>query len=201
MGAFLDRPYDLLALLRGTTGGRKRRHVAHALGQISGGVHQRLGANGDLVAEDGGDLVRGPCNRHSAATRPGKWFRTTPYRSPPPHTATRPRQLESVHPVLLRPSKLPPSLSSSGKCCRIRPVVTGATTGRLRTQPACCAVQLFKCATCSIGPADLIAGRLGAPELCSGATVTLAPVRPGDVAGNTHEWAYCNLTTQRLHLC
>ena len=38
--------------------------------------------------------------------------------------------LESVHPVLLRPSTWTPSVSSSRKCCRIRPVVTRVTTGR-----------------------------------------------------------------------
>ena len=38
--------------------------------------------------------------------------------------------MESVHPVLLRPSTWAPSVSSSGKCCRIRPVVTRVTTGR-----------------------------------------------------------------------
>ena len=38
--------------------------------------------------------------------------------------------MESVHPVLLRPSTWAPSVLSSGKCCQIRPVVTRVTTGR-----------------------------------------------------------------------
>ena len=58
MGAFLDRLSDLFALLRGTTGGCECQYVAHDLGRIRGVVHQGLGANGDLVAEDGGDLMR-----------------------------------------------------------------------------------------------------------------------------------------------
>ena len=43
--------------LRRTTGGREGHHVAHHLGRVGGVVHQRLGADGDLVAEQGGDLV------------------------------------------------------------------------------------------------------------------------------------------------
>ena len=39
-------------------GGGERQHVVHDLGRIGGIVHQRLGADGDLVAEDAGDLVR-----------------------------------------------------------------------------------------------------------------------------------------------
>ena len=38
--------------------------------------------------------------------------------------------LESVRPVLPRPSTWAPSVSSSGKGCQIRPVVTRVTTGR-----------------------------------------------------------------------
>ena len=43
--------------------------------------------------------------------------------------------LESVHPVLLRPSTWAPSVSSSGKCCQIRPVVARVTTGRQARTP------------------------------------------------------------------
>jgi hypothetical protein len=58
MSAASHRLNDLVALLRGTTGGCEREHVAHDLGRIRGVVHQRTGADRDLVAEDGGDLVR-----------------------------------------------------------------------------------------------------------------------------------------------
>ena len=37
--------------------------------------------------------------------------------------------VESVHPVLLGPPTWAPSVSTSGKCCQIRPVVTRVTTG------------------------------------------------------------------------
>src|SRR3954452_14853772 len=53
----LDHPDDLLALVRGAAGRRERHHVPHDLGGIRGVVHQRLSADGDLVAEHGGDLV------------------------------------------------------------------------------------------------------------------------------------------------
>ena len=42
----------------GSAGGREREHVAHDLGRVAGVVHERLGEDGDVVAEDGGDLVR-----------------------------------------------------------------------------------------------------------------------------------------------
>ncbi len=42
----------------------------------------------------------------------------------------------SVHPVLLRPSTWAPSVSSSRKCCQIRPVVTRVTTGTRAWSPA-----------------------------------------------------------------
>ena len=53
----MDHLRDLLALFRSATGGREGQHVAHDLGRIRGIVHQRLGANGDLIAEDGCHLV------------------------------------------------------------------------------------------------------------------------------------------------
>jgi hypothetical protein len=58
VGALLDRPHDLLTLLGGASGGREPQHVAHDLGWVRGVVHQRLGADGNLVTEDGGDLMR-----------------------------------------------------------------------------------------------------------------------------------------------
>jgi len=57
VGPLLDHLHDLLALLRGMGGGRKRQHVAHHLGRVRGIVDQRPGANGDFVAEEGGHLV------------------------------------------------------------------------------------------------------------------------------------------------
>ncbi len=57
----LDRLNYLLAFLRGVVGGREREHVAHDFGRIRGVMHKRLGADGDLIAEHGSDLVRMPC--------------------------------------------------------------------------------------------------------------------------------------------
>jgi hypothetical protein len=54
----VDRLHDLLVRLRRMSPGRKRDHVPHDFGRIGGVVDQRLRAEGDLVAEDGGDFVR-----------------------------------------------------------------------------------------------------------------------------------------------
>ena len=56
----LDHPDDLLALLGRATGGRECHDVAHDFGGVRGIVHQCPGADGDLVAEQGGHLVRVP---------------------------------------------------------------------------------------------------------------------------------------------
>ena len=56
-GGLLDHADDLVALVRAVPGRREGHHVPHDLGGIRGVVHQRLGADGDLVAEHGGDLV------------------------------------------------------------------------------------------------------------------------------------------------
>ena len=45
-------------LLGGTAGGRELHHGAHDVGRIGGVEHERLGQDGDVVTEDGGDLVR-----------------------------------------------------------------------------------------------------------------------------------------------
>ena len=57
-GGLLDHADDLVALVRAAAGRREGHHVPHHLGGIRGVVHQRLGADRDLVAEHGGDLVR-----------------------------------------------------------------------------------------------------------------------------------------------
>ena len=59
-GGLLDHADDLFALLRTAAGRREGHHVPHDLGRIRGVVHECLGADGDLVAEHGGDLVGVP---------------------------------------------------------------------------------------------------------------------------------------------
>ena len=59
-GGLLDHADDLVPLLRTAAGRREGHHIAHDLGRIRGVVHQRLGADRDLVAEHGGDLVGVP---------------------------------------------------------------------------------------------------------------------------------------------
>ena len=56
-GRLLDHLDDLVSLLRAAAGRREGHDVAHHLRGIRGVVDERLGANRDLVAEDGGDLV------------------------------------------------------------------------------------------------------------------------------------------------
>ena len=56
-GGLLDHADDLLSLVRAAPGRREGHDIAHHLGGIRGVVNQRLGANGDLVAEHGRDLV------------------------------------------------------------------------------------------------------------------------------------------------
>ena len=57
VGGLLEHPDDLVALLLGAPGRREGHHVAHDLGRIGGVVDERLGADRDLVAEHGRDLV------------------------------------------------------------------------------------------------------------------------------------------------
>jgi hypothetical protein len=56
----LDRGDDLLALLGWMIGRRVGEHIAHHLRRIRRVMHECLGANRDLVAEQGRDLVRVP---------------------------------------------------------------------------------------------------------------------------------------------
>ncbi len=56
-GGLLDHADDLVSLVRAAPRRREGHHVPHHLGGIRGVVHQRLGADGDLVAEHGRDLV------------------------------------------------------------------------------------------------------------------------------------------------
>ena len=56
-GRLLDHLDDLVSLFRAAAGRREGHDVPHHLRGIRGVVHERLGANRDLVAEDGGDLV------------------------------------------------------------------------------------------------------------------------------------------------
>ena len=58
LGAFLERPSDLLVLFRVAAGSRERHHRVEDLGRIRRVEHQRLGEEGDVVAEDCGDFVR-----------------------------------------------------------------------------------------------------------------------------------------------
>jgi hypothetical protein len=53
----LEHPDDFVALVLRARGRSEGHHVAHDLTGIGGVVDQRLGANRDLVAEHGGDLV------------------------------------------------------------------------------------------------------------------------------------------------
>ena len=88
--SWIDRD-DLLALLGGPAGGRERDHVAHHLGRVRGVMHQGLGADGDLVAEQGGDLVRVARAPEVAQQRhPVDRVAQLVGRSRPPRSATRP---------------------------------------------------------------------------------------------------------------
>ena len=53
----LDHLDDLVSLLRAATGRREGHDVSHHLLRIRGVVHERLGADRDLVAEDGRDFM------------------------------------------------------------------------------------------------------------------------------------------------
>jgi hypothetical protein len=57
VGLLLEHADDLGAFVLGTAGRREGDDVAHHLGGVRGVVDERLGANRDLVAEHGGDLV------------------------------------------------------------------------------------------------------------------------------------------------
>ena len=58
VGRLLKHLHDRLALVGGTPRGRVLEDVAHHLGGVPGVVDERLGPDRDLVAEQGGDLVR-----------------------------------------------------------------------------------------------------------------------------------------------
>ena len=58
VGRLLNHLDDRLALVLGTPRGRVLEDVAHHLGGVPGVVDERLGPDRDLVAEQGGDLVR-----------------------------------------------------------------------------------------------------------------------------------------------
>ena len=56
-GPGVDRLDHPISFFGGPAGGGERHHVAHDFSGIGGVVDQRLGANGDLVAEKGRHLV------------------------------------------------------------------------------------------------------------------------------------------------
>jgi hypothetical protein len=64
-----ERRHDPLVLLGGTAGGRELHHGAHHVGWVAGIEHERVGQDGDVVAEDGGDLVRVACAPQIAQQR------------------------------------------------------------------------------------------------------------------------------------
>ncbi|HVT98935.1 MAG TPA: hypothetical protein VHE33_15625 [Acidobacteriaceae bacterium] len=57
MRGLLNHLHNLIGLFPGPPCGRVRDHVMHHFGWIRSIVHQGLGANGDLIAENGGHLV------------------------------------------------------------------------------------------------------------------------------------------------
>ena len=74
----LEHRDDLVALLLGPPRGRVVEDVAHHLGRVGGVVDERLRADRDLVAEQGGDLVRvARCSRRSGAAPPSRRCRAT----------------------------------------------------------------------------------------------------------------------------
>ena len=58
VSAFLERPHDLFVLLRGTSGDGELHHGVEDLSRIRDVEHQCLGEDGDVILEDGRDLVR-----------------------------------------------------------------------------------------------------------------------------------------------